>query len=241
MDPWPTCPPDRSGPTAPGPCSPRSPTTCSAPPAPWPETRWESPVVPRCAGTWSTCPPGSPARRAGPRSTCPPTGPARPRGTSCGTTSSPARPPFKSRPDHQPPATPGPTGPRSVEKLDPRPADPVRPHPSTQPETPPSPHEDQQVNQSADPGLVSVTRSRPLPNRLEMTVSGHGCPGPAGCRIVASEVDWPADNGTLRPTITNWPPAMYRPTTMLSGRLIGPMTAPINASSVVRCLNFCQP
>src|SRR6478609_2536542 len=157
MDPWPTCPPDRSGPTAPGPCWPRSPTTCSAPPAPWPETRWESPAVPRCAGTWSTCPPGSPARRAGPRFACPPTGPAPPRGTSCGTTSSPTTTPFKSRPDHQPPATqarPEPTD----GKLDPRPANPARPTPPLSRKHPPSPDEDQQVSQSADSGLENPGR-----------------------------------------------------------------------------------
>ena len=43
-----------------------------------------------------------------------------PHETSCGTTSSPATPPFKSRPDHPPPATPGPTGTSPVEKLDPQ-------------------------------------------------------------------------------------------------------------------------
>jgi len=43
---------------------------------------------------------------------------------------------------------------------------------------------------------------RLFPNRLEMTVSGHGWPGPAGSSTVASEIDWAGDGSTLRPTMT---------------------------------------
>jgi hypothetical protein len=66
---------------------------------------------------------------------------------------------------------------------------------------------------------VSLTRSRPLPKRLEMTVSGHGCPGPAGSstasqrgglgggeRHVAANDDQPVDDTAGSSTSTRIPP-----------------------------------
>jgi len=44
--PGPTCPPDRFPRTVPGQCSRRSPTTCSAPPAPSPRRTWPRPAAP---------------------------------------------------------------------------------------------------------------------------------------------------------------------------------------------------
>ena len=73
--PWPTCPPGRSRRTAPGRSAPRSPTTCSAPPAPSPDVPWPWPAARPCAGTSSTSQPGSPPRNAARRCTYPPTGP----------------------------------------------------------------------------------------------------------------------------------------------------------------------
>ena len=52
----------------------------------------------RCAGNWSTCPPGSSDRRVDPLCDYPPTGRPPRHGTSCGTTSSPQRPRSTSNP-----------------------------------------------------------------------------------------------------------------------------------------------
>ena len=73
----PTCPRARSPPTPPGWPSPRSATTCCAPPGPWPASPTPKPAAPRCAATSSTSPPAPPATAAATSPcTCPKAGTA---------------------------------------------------------------------------------------------------------------------------------------------------------------------
>jgi hypothetical protein len=76
-----------------------SPTTCCAPPAPWPATGTPWPAGPPCAGRSSPCPPGWPDRNAAACCACPRTGPGPHHGLRSTT---PCSPPGR----HQPPPDP---------------------------------------------------------------------------------------------------------------------------------------
>ena len=80
-----------------------SPTTCSAPPAPWPEPTTPSPVARRCADGSSSSRPASPARNDGRSCTYRLTGPGPNPGPTCSTPSSPRPAAHRPRPDHQHP------------------------------------------------------------------------------------------------------------------------------------------
>ncbi len=104
--PWPTSLPDASAPTVPGPSARGSPTTCYAPPRPWPGHAIAPPGGPPCAVTWSTSRPAWPDPNDDRSCTYPGTGHGNRHGQPCGTTSSatdPAPEPPTTRPDNQDP------------------------------------------------------------------------------------------------------------------------------------------
>ncbi len=121
--PWAHQPSDGFPRTRPGRYSRRSPTTCSAPPAPSPRRTWARPAAPPCADKSSTSPPGSPDHKAGGSCTCPRTGLTPTAGKAYGTT--PVTTVDKSPPNPRPPRPQSRYQEPTVEKLD-RPATPAR-------------------------------------------------------------------------------------------------------------------